>query len=287
MDTKVISILNMKGGVGKSTITMNLAHTLTSIHNKRVLVIDFDPQANASSGLLNFDDYEEHRKNKLVISDIFTDIRKIVGPVAGQSKEKKDLISLEDMVCRVKTYPTGAFLDLVPSELELSSVLERTGGSNIEDRLKIILREKKRKYDIILVDCSPTYSVLTNNALKASDFVLIPVKPDPFSARGIPMLLEKVSLHNNANSVEDRVEPLGIIFTMVDDNIRYVTSVKAEILREHRNVFRSEILFTEHYSKGLFDNKSILETNATQRFKKNFKDFTDEFLSKLEAAVSV
>jgi len=286
MDTKVISVLNMKGGVGKSTITINLAHTLTSLHNKKVLVIDFDPQANASSGLLSFIDYEEHRKNKLVISDIFSDISRIVGPVSSKSKEKST-ISLDDMVCRVKSYSSGAYLDLVPSELELSSVLERTGGSNIEDRLKIILREKKNKYDIILVDCSPTYSVLTNNALKASDFVLIPVKPDPFSARGIPMLLEKIALHNKANSPEDRVEPLGIVFTMVDNSIVYVNSVKAEILREHRDVFRHEILFNENYPRGLFGNKSILETNATKRYKDNFKNFTNEFLVKLTAAVSV
>jgi hypothetical protein len=101
------------------------------------------------------------------------------------------------------------------------------------------------------------------------------------------MLLEKVALHNKANSPEDRVEPLGIAFTMVDDSIRYVTSVKAEILREHRDVFKHEILFNEYYSRGLFDNKSILETNATKRFKDNFKNFTDEFLVKLTSAVSV
>ncbi|MFL0473462.1 ParA family protein [Priestia sp. 179-F W1.4 NHS] len=286
MDTKVISILNMKGGVGKSTVTINLAHTLSSLHNKKVLVVDFDPQANASGGLVNYEKYADHRKTKRVISDIFTDIRSIVGPIPPNSKEKK-LLELEDMTCSVKSYETGAFLDLVPSELELSSVLERTGGSNIEDRLKLILKNKKNKYDIILVDCSPTYSVLTNNALKASDYVLIPVKPDPFSARGIPMLLNKIASHNNANSDEDKVQPLGIVFTMVDDSIQYVTSVKAEIIREHRNVFRNQILYNEYYSRGIFGNSYILETGATAKFKNNFKNFTVEFLSKLNTAVSI
>ncbi len=280
MSTKVISILNMKGGVGKTTLTINLAYTLAAEHNKKVLVIDFDPQANTSSAFMTYDKYDKHRKTKKVISDVFTDIRSIVGPVSTTSKEKK-LLSLEDMTHRVKSFGTTSYIDVVPSELELSSVLERAGGSNIEDRVKIILRDKKQKYDLVLIDCSPTYSVLTNNALKASDYVLIPVKPDPFSARGIPLLLEKIGSHNLANSKEDQVQPLGIVFTMVDDSLKYVLGVKAEILRQHNNVFRNEILYNEHYSRALFENKSIIESMAQNRFKDNFRDFTKEFLAKL------
>ena len=83
MSTRVISILNMKGGVGKTTVTLNLAYALTYFHQKKVLVVDFDPQANATSGLLTFETYENHRKTKKVISDIFTDLAKIVSPVSS------------------------------------------------------------------------------------------------------------------------------------------------------------------------------------------------------------
>jgi chromosome partitioning protein len=278
MDSPVVSVLNMKGGVGKTIITLNLAHALASQHSKRVLLVDFDPQANATSGLLDYKDYEEHRKKKRVISDIFTDLEKLVGPVSDKNPK---IIKLKDMLIRVRSYEGSGFIDLVPSELELSTILERSGGSSLEDRLKLILRDKKKKYDFVLIDCGPTYSVLTNNALKASDYVLIPVRPDPFSARGIPMLLSKIQAHNLAHTQDDTVTVLGILFTMVNENLQYVSSVKSEILREHSDVFRSEILRNEHYSRALFEHKSIFETPAQKKFKTNFTDFVDEFMERI------
>jgi len=254
--TKVISILNMKGGVGKTTITLNLAYALANFHHKKILVVDFDPQANASGGLLTYDEYEKHRDTKQVISDIFSDLEKIVGPV---SKKNNTLLTLDSMVTNARKFDGGGFIDLVPSELELSTILERSGGSSIEDRLKLILKDKKKKYDFVLIDCGPTYSVLTNNALKASDFILIPVKPDPFSARGIPLLLNKITAHNLAHSGDDLVNVLGIVFSMVDDSHVYVAGVKAEIYREHKNVFQTGIRHSEHFSRGLMENKSIYE----------------------------
>jgi chromosome partitioning protein len=269
---KVISVLNMKGGVGKTTICLNLAYALANRKSK-VLIVDFDPQANASGGLLAFDEYEKHRDNRKVISDIFTDLEKIVGPV---SKKNASLLTLDDMKTRAKSFDSGGYIDLVPSELELSHVLERSGGSSFEDRLKLILRGKKNQYDYVLVDCGPTYSVLTNNALKASDSVLIPVKPDPFSARGIPLLLSKINAHNLAHEGDDKVAVLGIVFNMVDDSLMYQAGVKGDIYREHKDVF-AEIRYAEHYSRAIIERKSIYETNIQAQFTDNFSKFVDEF----------
>lgn len=279
MTATVVSVLNMKGGVGKTNITLNLAYSLAKFKNCRVLVIDFDPQANASSALMTYTDYEQHRDTKKVISDIFSDLEMIVGPV---TKKNINLISLKDMICRARAFDGGGFIDLVPSELELSNVLERAGGRSIEERLQLILKDKKDKYNFVLVDCGPTYSVLTNNALRASDFVLIPVKPDPFSSRGIPMLMSKIEAHNRASKEEDKVKILGIVFSMVKDRTAYANSVKAEIYREHTNVFKNEIRYTEFYPRAIVDNKSIFETNAQLPFKNNFKSFAEEFLEKVE-----
>lgn len=274
--TKVVSVLNMKGGVGKTTICLNLAHALANQKSK-VLIIDFDPQANASGGLLTFEEYEKHRETRKVISDIFTDLEKIVGPV---TKRNTSLLTLDDMKLRAKTFVSGGYIDLVPSELELSHVLERSGGSSFEDRLKLVLKSKKNQYDYVLVDCGPTYSVLTNNALKASDSVLIPVKPDPFSARGIPLLLSKIEAHNLAHDGDDRVAVLGIVFNMVDDTVMYQAGVKSEIYREHKNVF-AEIRFAEHYSRALIERKSIFETNIQAKFTTNFSEFVAAFKSRV------
>lgn len=280
MTTSVVSVINMKGGVGKTTITFNLAYSLAQNFGKKVLVVDFDPQANSSEAFLTYTEYQKHQKEKFMISEIFTDLRQIVGPISDRTPK---IITLDDMSCRVEHYSNGGFIDLVPSELELSNVLERSSGANLEDRLKLILKNKKNKYDIILVDCSPTYSILTTNSLKASDYVLIPVKPDPFSSRGIPMLLQKIHTHNNASSDEDKIGVLGIVFSMYKhSNLPvYAKDIKTEILREHKNVFNNEVWYTEYYAKGIVGNTSIYGTNAQQYFKDNFDRFTNEFVEKL------
>ncbi|HBJ2608569.1 ParA family protein [Clostridium botulinum] len=276
MSCKVTSIINMKGGVGKTTITINLAYYLAAKLNKKVLIIDFDPQANASSAYLEYEKYDKLLDDRKVISEIFTDIDRIVGPI---TKRNPKLLTLNDLTTNVRTFDGGGKIDLVASELELSKVLERTGGGAIEERLELLLSDKKEAYDYILIDCSPTYSVLTNNSLRASNYVLIPVKPDPFSARGIPLLLGKINQHNSVNKTK-KVEVLGIVFNMINDGLRYMDKVKAQIMTEHSNVFQNEILATENYSKGLLDNKTIFETNARKSFTDNFSKFCDEFIRK-------
>ncbi|MBN1071864.1 ParA family protein [Clostridium botulinum] len=276
MACKVTSIINMKGGVGKTTITINLAYYLATKLNKRVLIIDFDPQANASSAYLEYEQYDKLLDDRKVISEIFTDIDRIVGPV---TKRNPKLLTLSDLTINVREFDNGGRIDLVASELELSKVLERTGGGAIEERLDLLLSDKKESYDYILIDCSPTYSVLTNNSLRASNYVLIPVKPDPFSARGIPLLLRKINQHNSVNKTK-KVEVLGIVFNMINENLKYMDKVKAQIMTEHSNVFQNEILATESYSKGLLDNKMIFETNARKSFTDNFSKFCDEFIRK-------
>lgn len=278
MMVKTVSIVNMKGGVGKTTLCLNLAHWLVEEKNKKVLVIDFDPQSNASEGLLSYQDYDDHVKNKKVISDIFTDIHKIVSPV--KSKDGKDeQIKLENMLCEVKKGNNGGKLDLVPSELELCHTLERPISGHSEDRLRLILQNRKNRYDYILIDCGPTYSLLTINALKASDYVLIPVKPDPFSTRGIPMMINQINDHNLASTEENKVKILGIVLTLVKD-LTTMDSIKAEILRVHSDVFQNEILHCEWYPRALIENTSIFHSKSLKKFKNNFKDFAEEFIQK-------
>lgn len=276
MACKVTSIINMKGGVGKTTITINLAYYLAEKLNKKVLIIDFDPQANASSAYLEYEEYDKLLDDRKVISEIFTDIDRIVGPI---TKRNPKLLTLKDLTTNVRNFDGGGRIDLVASELELSKVLERTGGGAIEERLELLLTDKKEAYDYILIDCSPTYSVLTNNSLRASNYILIPVKPDPFSARGIPLLLGKINQHNSLNKSK-KVEVLGIVFNMINEDLKYMDKVKAQIMREHSNVFQNEILATENYSKGLLSNKMIFETNARKSFTDNFSEFCDEFIRK-------
>lgn len=278
MSCTVTSIINMKGGVGKTMITTNLAYFLAHEKNKKVLIIDFDPQANSSSAYLSFEQYEKLLEERKVVSEIFTDIDRIIGPV---SPKVFKLLTLNSITTSIYTNPDGGSIYLVPSELELSKVLERAGGSVLEERLRLLITPVKERYDFILIDCSPTYSILTTNALRASNNVLIPVKPDPFSARGIPMLLSRIDQYNKLYS-DNTVSVLGIVFNMVKEGLRYMDSVKAQILTNHKNVFRTELLATEHHSRGLMENKTLLETNAQDQFKSNMRDFGEEYLQRVE-----
>lgn len=277
----VISVINMKGGVGKTTITINLAYYLAYFEKKKVLIIDFDPQSNSSSAYLTYEKYEELLEERKVVSEIFTDIDRIVGPV---TKKNEKLLTLSNLAINVRKTQDGGKIDIVISELELSKVLERSGGVAIEERLTKILENKKKSYDYVLIDCSPTYSVLTNNALNATDYVLIPVKPDPFSARGIPMLLNKITQHNTLHK-EKEVKILGIIFNLIKEDLRYMDSVKAQIMTSYPNVFQTELAVCEYYSKGLMNNKMIYETQAQHWFKEGFTSFAKEFIQRLEKQV--
>ncbi len=276
----VISIINMKGGVGKTTLTIKLAYYLAYFEKKKVLIIDFDPQSNSSSAYITYDKYEKLLEERKVISEIFTDIDRIIGPISTKNPK---LLTLDDLSINVRITKDKGKIDMVISELELSKVLERSGGAAIEERLSKILGDKKNVYDYVLIDCSPTYSVLTNNALMASDYVLIPVKPDPFSARGIPMLLNKIEQHNRLHK-EKKVQILGIIFNLIKEDLKYMDSVKAQIMREYSNVFQAEIKVCEYYSKGLMENKMIYETAAQHWLKDEFTSFAEEFLRKIGEA---
>lgn len=271
-------MINMKGGVGKTTITINLAYYLAFFEHKKVLIIDLDPQSNSSSAFITYEEYEKLLEERKVISEIFTDIDKIVGPVTTKIPR---LLTLSDLLFNVKIGQQGGKIDMVVSELELSKVLERSGGAAIEDRLSMILANKKNAYDYIIIDCSPTYSVLTNNALLASDYVLVPVKPDPFSARGIPMLINKINQHNMLHK-DKKVKVLGIVFNLIKEELGYMNGVKASIMASYPNVFQNEIRACEYYSKGLIENKTIYETPAQYWFKNNFTVFAKELIEKVE-----
>lgn len=104
---KVVSILNMKGGVGKTTITINLAYYLAIYQHKKVLIIDFDPQANSSSAFMSYENYEKLLEDRKVISEIFTDIDRIIGPVSNKIPQ---LLTLSDLMVNVKLEPQGGKL---------------------------------------------------------------------------------------------------------------------------------------------------------------------------------
>lgn len=179
---KTVSLVNMKGGVAKTTLAVNLADCLVRRHNKRVLLIDIDPQFNATQCLLAGEKYKNHLDQGLhTIIDIFDTSKITVSSLTGVGK--KSAAALKD----VKPIEIKDGLFLLPGNLQLYR-LEMTPGEGRENRIMRYLKAAAADYDIVLIDTPPTPSVWMSSALIASDYYLVPVKPEPLSSTGIDLL---------------------------------------------------------------------------------------------------
>jgi chromosome partitioning protein len=211
---KIIALTNQKGGVGKTTTTINLAASL-AIAEKKVLVIDFDPQGNASSALgVSRDD----------ISSKKTTYHAIIGQA-----EMKDIIRPTEMDCLFVAPTTG---DLAGAEIELVSSFAR------ESKLKAAIAPIKADYDFILIDCPPSLGLLTINALSAADSFLVPLQCEYFALEGLSQLLFTVSLIRQ--NLNPSLEQEGIVLTMFDGR----NNLANEVVKEVRTHFGGTVFDT-------------------------------------------
>ena len=180
-----IALLNMKGGVGKTTLAVDLASHCYTRGRSTVLLIDLDPQFNASQYLMDYKTYEEHSRTGGTIADLLIDSPALT--LRRKSKKPK----LDACIHRLKTGPhSGKHFDLLPSQLALSHVVKNP--AQMEYKLEKLLQPVQSQYDYIFIDCAPTDSVLTTMALMAADYLLIPVRPDRFSILGYALVGETV-----------------------------------------------------------------------------------------------
>ena len=211
---KVIALTNQKGGVGKTTTTINLAASL-AIAEKRTLVIDFDPQGNASSAL------GVDRKSVSATKNVYH-------ALIGQVKLSETIVPTE-MDC-LFIAPTNS--DLTGAEIELVSAFAREG------KLKAAIAEIKNQYDYILIDCPPSLGLLTINALTAADSFIVPLQCEYFALEGLSQLLHTVSLVRQ--SINPQLTEEGIVLTMFDGR----NNLANEVVKEVRNHFGDKVFDT-------------------------------------------
>jgi len=273
---KVISFINMKGGVGKTTCAVNVATYLARDHGKRVLLIDFDPQTNASLSLMSDKAWEDWQDEHGTMADILE---------VQWKKKHAEHAKLKDCIIRdvVTEVPN---LDLIPSHLSLTfldlDLAARPGRERIFSRkLEKVLDD----YDVILCDCAPNLMTGTQNALYASDWYCIPMQPDFLSSIGLGLLQDRLGYLKK--ELEFKIRCLGIVFTRVRHWLRYHAETM-ERLRDDKGLKRLHFFDTYipeniKLAEAPMEAKPIALHDASASGAAAFQALTSEFLKRLEA----
>ena len=212
-----IAMLNMKGGVGKTTLAVNIAGAFAKLHDLNVLLIDLDPQYNATQYLVDLERYPEYVEGEEpTVLDVMCGDFETRSVLNGQKIGGKGSVDIESLTRTIYKNPKGkGKLDLIPSTLHLINV--ESTGRGTEHHLQNFVKKVHEKYNYIFIDCPPTYSVFLLSGFLASDYYLVPLKPDPLSTLGISLLEEVLDAHSGTFSKV--IEPIGVVFTMVRNTL--------------------------------------------------------------------
>lgn len=248
---KVISLINLKGGVGKTTTTIQLAECLASnMFKKRVLVIDLDPQTNATIALIDEKKWLDLNGTYKTIFHLFND-----------QLEHTNYFSITEAIQKRVSNLRLPYLDLLSSSIDLINIQDRIKDipekSNFTLQPTEILRREinkiKSNYDYILIDCPPSLGLVTQNGLEISDYYLIPTIPDKLSTWGIPQIIQQIDRISQNRSLS--IKCLGLVFTKVEVNKRVHSSTMDE----------TKLSFPRRFDKlPLHERPTVFETYIPQ-----------------------
>ena len=289
----IISTVNMKGGVGKTTLTVNLATCLAKKHQKRVLVLDLDSQISATLSLVSPHDFAKLRKKKHTLSYLLDNV---INPNPWSKLSIDDIIVPN--ICQIEG------LELLPGDIQLydeyqvSQMLHQQAVESEEQEFQKVWDNFERvliqqiiapvvdNYDFIILDCAPGYNLLTRSGIAASDFYLLPARPEPLSLVGIQLLERRIAKlrRSHADTQPLNVNLLGIVFILSAGGLmgRYYK----QVMKRVQDDFKPEHLFTQSIpmdvnvakAVDLFTPVSVAMPNSSGS--KAFMKLSDELLAK-------
>ncbi|WYL96063.1 MAG: ParA family protein [Gloeotrichia echinulata IR180] len=291
----VIATANMKGGVGKTTLTVNLATCLAKNHGKRVLVLDLDSQISATLSLMSPLEFAKRRKQRKTFRYL---IDQIINPAETGKTPIQEII--QGQVCNLPG------LNLLPGDIDLydefvvSEMLHREavalGEPDFEtvwNRFELvlinnILKPVRQEYDFILLDCAPGYNLMTRSALAASDFYILPAKPEPLSIVGIQLLERRISQLKDSHEQEAKIDikMLGIVFSMSNTNLltgRYYKQVMHRVVEDFgvEKICKNQIPVDVNVAKAVDSFMPVVLLSPQSAGSKAFFQLTQELLEKL------
>lgn len=250
---KIIAVANQKGGVGKTTTTVNISACIAALEHK-VLLVDIDPQSNATSAM-GFDKEQPHMSTYDIL----------IGSSGSREAIKDTSLS---------------FLKLIPSDINLvGAEVELVDADNRESLLRNALSQIKDDYEYIFIDCPPSLGLLTVNALVAADSVLVPVQTEYFALEGLGQLLNTISIVKRNLNLGLELE--GVLLTMFDSRLKLSNQVVGEVRRYFEDrVFRTVIARNVRLSEAQSFGKPIIMYDAGSLGAKHYMELTREFLER-------
>jgi len=268
-----VSFINMKGGVGKTSLAMQAA-SYAAWDGKRVLAIDLDPQSNLSQALLGPDRYVNLlKKGKPTVVQLLEDYQP-----SGIGLSSPKPITIQDVIVGDFWYKSSV-LHLIPSRLELARILRNPTGK--ERRLAKALAKVATEYDLVIIDCAPTESILTDIAYFASRYVVVPVKPEFLAAIGLPLLARSLEVFRKEND-DHKLDVAGVVFNHGDyqggpESRRSVKEVRNLTATEGWQVFTTEIPHSKAVPKSARESSIIHWTShARSPIKMAIRSFSNE-----------
>jgi chromosome partitioning protein len=291
----IIATINMKGGVGKTTLSVNLATCLAKFHQKRVLVVDLDTQISATLSLVSPQDFARIRREKMTISylvakalkpnhrykfSIVDTITKNVAGVNGLDLLSGDIDIYDEYWVSEKLHQEA----ISGSKADFMDIWNGFEGSLIRDILEPVIAQ----YDFIILDCAPSYNLLTRSGIMASDYYVMPARPEPLSLVGMQLLERRISTMREAHELDEnkmRSQLLGIVFVLSGNTMfnRYYDQVIQRVAQDFKpeKIFQTRIPMDVNVARSIDTFTPVVIDNPGTAGSKAFMKLAQEFLQKI------